>query len=51
MVEDELRLTKQKLQMSDDDKKQDINLKTPEEVAKIIEVNILTTLLYRRCFN
>ncbi|XP_063679299.1 myosin-9-like isoform X9 [Bolinopsis microptera] len=40
MVEDELKATKQRLQMSEDDKKQQYgnkDLKTPEEVAKIIE--------------
>ena len=42
-MEDELRLTKQKLQMSEDDNIQDFNMKdfkTPEEVAKIIEVTL-----------
>ncbi|KAL5258856.1 hypothetical protein ACHWQZ_G009355 [Mnemiopsis leidyi] len=40
MVEDELKSTKQKLQMAEDDRRQQYDLKdlkTPEEVAKIIE--------------
>jgi len=40
MVEDELKTTKQKLQISEDDRRQQYDLKdmkTPEEVAKIIE--------------